>query len=87
LLRPTTRLRRALMAEMQDLSRYLSTAEKTLFERFFALVRKKDDLDFHAARQGLLKSWLFVHIGLNYALLLLTLVHAATVHAFWGGAL
>jgi hypothetical protein len=50
-------------------------------------MRKKDDLDFHAARQGLLKAWLFAHIGLTYSLVLLALLHAVVVHVYWGGAL
>lgn len=86
-LRPTTRRRRSLLAEMQDLRRYLSAGEKDLLEKLFSLVRKKDDLDFHAARQGLLKGWLFVHIALTYALLLLAAVHGVAAHAYWGGAL
>ena len=86
-LRPTTSIRRALLNEMQDLRRYLSEAEKKLFEKFFALVRRKDDLDFHAARQGLLKSWLFVHIALTYMLLPLALLHGVITHVYWGGAL
>jgi hypothetical protein len=52
----------------------------------FALVRRKDDLDFHEARQKLLKVWLFAHIGLTYALVLLALLHALMAHAFGGGA-
>jgi hypothetical protein len=85
LLRPTTTWRRALMREMQDLRRYLSDAELAACERLFALVRRKDDLDFHEARQRLLKVWLFGHIGLTYALVLLGLVHGLVVHAFSGG--
>jgi hypothetical protein len=84
-LRPTTSLRRALMHEMQDLRRYLSDQEQMACERLFALVRRKDDLDFHEARQRLLKVWLFVHIGLTYALVLLALLHGLVAHAFRGG--
>ena len=39
------------MREMQDLRRYLSEQEQAACERLFALVRRKDDLDFHDARQ------------------------------------
>jgi hypothetical protein len=53
----------------------------------FALVRRKDDLDFHEARQGLLKDWLLVHIVLTYSLVAISLVHGLAAHAFWGGAL
>jgi hypothetical protein len=86
-LRPTTTLRRALMEEMQNLRRYLSESESTACERLFALVRRKDDLDFHHARQGLLKTWLFAHIGLTYALVVLAVLHGLLALAFRGGAL
>jgi hypothetical protein len=86
LLRPTTSPRRALMNEMQDVRRYLSEQEQAACERLFALVRRKDDLDFHDARQQALKMWLFAHIGLTYALVLLALLHGLLAHAFRGGA-
>jgi hypothetical protein len=85
-LRPTTTRRRALMREMQDLRRYLADQEQVACEKLFALVRRKDDLDFHEARQRILKLWLFFHIGLTYALVLLALVHGLLAHAFSGGA-
>jgi hypothetical protein len=85
LLRPTSSRRRALMREMHDVRRYLSDDELTGCERLFALVRRKDDLDFHEARQKALKLWLFAHIGLTYALVLLALVHGLLAHAFHGG--
>jgi hypothetical protein len=84
-LRPTTARRKSLMAEMQNLRRYLSEQEASASERLFALVRRKDDLDFHAARQGMLKSWLFVHIGLTYALVMLAVLHGLLALAFRGG--
>lgn len=85
-LRPTTALRKSLMAEMQNLRRYLSESEAAACERLFSLVRRKDDLDFHAARQGMLKGWLFVHIGLTYGLVMLALLHGLLALAFRGGA-
>ena len=85
--RPTSALRRSLMREMQDLRRYLCDAEQVGCERLFALVRRKDDLDFHDARQKTLKLWLFAHIGLTYALLLLAILHGVLAHAFRGGSL
>jgi hypothetical protein len=84
-LRPTTTTRRALMREMQDLRRYLAEQEQAACEKLFSLVRRKDDLDFHEARQRILKLWLFFHIGLTYALVLLALVHGLLAHAFGGG--
>jgi len=80
-------MRRALMSEMQDLKRYLCEPEQSGCERLFTLVRRKDDLDFHDARQKVLKLWLFVHIGLTYTLVLLAVLHGLLAHAFDGGAL
>jgi hypothetical protein len=85
LLRPTTARRRALMRKMHDLRRYLAEQEQAACERLFSLLRRKDDLDFHEARQRVLKLWLFMHIGLTYALLCLALLHALVAHAFHGG--
>lgn len=84
-LRPTTRLRRGLMREMEDLRRYLSDQEQRACEKLFALIRRKDDLDYHEARQGVLKGWLFVHIALSYTLVFLAGLHGLLAHAFAGG--
>jgi hypothetical protein len=84
-LRPTTALRRSLMGEMQNLRRYLCESELAACERLFGLIRRKDDLDFHAARQGLLKIWLFIHIGLTYGLVALAMLHGLLALAFDGG--
>jgi hypothetical protein len=84
-IRPTTARRRSLMAELTAVRRYLSDQEQTAWERLFALLRRKDDLDFHEARQRLLKGWLFVHIGLTYGLVVLALLHGFLALAFSGG--
>ena len=83
--RPTTTLRRSLMGDMRNLRRYLCEPELAACERLFALVRRKDDLDFHAARQGLLKTWLFLHIALSYTLVVLAMLHGLLALAFRGG--
>jgi hypothetical protein len=67
------------------LRRYLSEQEQTGCERLFGLLRRKDDLDFQSARQNALKLWLFAHIGLTYALVVLALLHWLLAHAFQGG--
>ena len=80
------RCRRADATRCRTCGAILSDQEQAACERLFALVRRKDDLDFHEARQRLLKLWLFVHIGLTYALVLLALLHGLLAHAFRGGA-
>jgi hypothetical protein len=75
-----------LLGELQSVRRYLSEQEQGPCEELFGLIRQKDDLDFHEARQKLLKMWLFAHLCLTCALVLLALLHALLAHAFHGGA-
>jgi hypothetical protein len=84
-LRPTSTLRRQLLAELEGLKRYLGEPQQKLVEELSALAARKDDLDYHDALQGWLKCWLFAHIGGTYALLLFAVLHAVLAHAFHGG--
>lgn len=86
-LRPNNRTRRKLLAELTEVGRYLSEPEQQAAEQLFALVRSRDDLDYHAAMQWRLKAWLFVHIGLTYPLLLVAVLHGWLAHLFDGGVL
>lgn len=84
-LRPTAGARKRLFSELRSVDRFLTEPERAAAERLFQLIRRKDDLDFHAARQGLLKAWLFAHIGLTWALLLVGAGHGLLALAFRGG--
>lgn len=84
-LRPTSTLRRQLLAELEGLRRYLGEPQQKLVEELAMLAARKDDLDYHDALQGWLKCWLFAHIGGTYALLLFAAMHAVLAHAFHGG--
>lgn len=84
-LAPTSSARKRLFSELTASRRLLTEPERSAAERLFGLIRQKDDLDFHAARQGLLKKWVFVHIGLTYALLVLGALHGVLALAFRGG--
>lgn len=84
-LRPSMAARKRLFNELDAVDRFLTDPERSASERLFGLIRRKDDLDFHAARQGLLKAWLFVHIGLTWSLLLLGMGHGLLALAFRGG--
>jgi hypothetical protein len=83
---PNSKLRKLLLAELTDATRYLSDSERKTAEKLFALVRERDDLDYSEALQWRLKAWLFVHIALTYPLLLAAGLHAWTAHLFYGGA-
>ncbi len=87
LLRPDNRLRRRLLAELTEVKRFLSEPEQKTSEQLFALVRRRDDLDYHAALQRRLKAWLFVHIGLTIPLVAVACVHGWLAHLFDGGTL
>lgn len=75
----------ALLRELDSLHRYLRNPERKILDQIAQLVRAKSDLDFQYAVQSMLKWWLFVHIPLTYALLIVTAVHVILVYAFSGG--
>ena len=73
-----------LLNELEALDRYLSAEQRTVKESIEALIRTKDDLDYHHAHQVMLKYWLFAHIPLSYSLLIVAGVHGAVTYAFRG---
>jgi hypothetical protein len=75
----------SLVAEMEDLRRYLNEKERGTLDQILGLVRQKDALDYHQALQRTLKLWLFVHLPLTWSLLIFSLVHIGLVYAFAGG--
>lgn len=86
-LNPTSRLRNTLRNELSNLQRYCSESELVAGERLSRLIDKRDDLDYHQALQGALKWWMFLHIGLTYALVSVATLHAIMAHAFRGNVL
>lgn len=84
--RPASTRRKQLLGELQGLERYLSPPERTACEQLYAMVRKKDDIDFQQVRERLLKVWLFGHIGLTYVLVVLATLHGVIALAFRGDA-
>jgi hypothetical protein len=82
---PSVRLRKSLLAELTEVTRYLSDAERKVAEDLFALVRKRDAVDYQEALQWRLKRWLFVHLALTYPLVLVAVLHAWLAHLFSGG--
>lgn len=82
---PDMNLRKQLLAELTEATRYLSEAERETAEHLFALVRRRDELDYHEALQWRLRAWLFVHIALTVPLLAGAALHAWLAHAYWGG--
>jgi hypothetical protein len=64
-----------LLADVQALDRYFNAEERAIMARIVERIHDKNNLDFQQARQGLLKGWLFVHIPLTYAMIMLAAVH------------
>ena len=85
LLMPTGRTRRQLIAEIEELDRFLAHDDRRISRELAIMVRKKDDLDYHTAMQGRLKMWLFVHIAMTWSLLIFSVVHGVLAHAYGGG--
>ncbi len=83
--RPSARQSRKLQQEIQQLDRYLNHDQRQVGDQLVKLVQRKDNLDYHRAMQGRLKYWLFLHIGLTYSLLIVSVVHGVMAHAFHGG--
>ena len=78
--RPLVQLRHGI----QDLRRYTDDSETEFLDQLEELVELKNGLDYHYALQKTLKGWLFFHIPLSLALLILTVVHLALVLSFSG---
>ena len=65
-----------------SVSRYLDHKEKAFLNKLSRLAYHKNDVDFHYAAQSVMKGWLFFHIPLSAALLVLALWHVVLVHVY-----
>jgi hypothetical protein len=82
---PTNIRRQLLLGELQELNRYLDNSGRNIATQIQQLIIRKDEVDCHAALQGRLKLWMFLHVGFTYSLILMGLLHGLLVHAFQGG--
>ena len=80
--RPLNRL----TAEIDSLSRYVDQQSQEKLAAIKNLVIEKDRLDFARVYLGLTKAWLFVHVPVTYALIVLAVLHVLVVYAFSSGA-
>jgi hypothetical protein len=62
--------------------RYLDEREARFLDRLGALAEHKIDVDFHYAAQTVMKLWLFLHLPLAAATLLLALWHVFLIHVY-----
>jgi hypothetical protein len=71
--------------EIDNLSRYVDQRGQEKLAAIRNLVVEKDRLDFARVYLGLTKGWLFVHVPVTYALIILTLLHILVVYAYSSG--
>lgn len=68
--------------QLVTVNRYLDADEKEYCVRLEELARKKLDIDYNYAVQGLLKVWLLFHVPLSGALILMSLWHLLLVNMY-----
>jgi hypothetical protein len=73
---------RRLTDEIDNLSRYVDQGNREKLAAIRSLVIEKDRLDFARVYLGLAKGWVFVHVPVTYALMVLTVLHILVVYAF-----
>ncbi len=71
-----------LIDEIDDLSRYVDQQSQAKLAAIKDLMVEKDRLDFAQVNLGLTRGWLFVHVPVTYALIVLTIPHVLVVYAF-----
>jgi hypothetical protein len=79
--RPLKRLTDAI----DNLSRYVDQQSQEKLAFIKNLVVEKDRLDFARVSLGLTRGWLFVHVPVTYALIVLTVLHVLVVYSFSSG--
>lgn len=72
--------------EIDHLSPYVDQQSQEKLAAIKDLVIEKDRLDFARVYLGLNKAWLFVHVPVTYALIVMTVLHVVIVYAFSSGA-
>ena len=75
-----------LIDDIDHLSSYVDPSSQKKLAAIKNLVVEKDRLDFARVYLGLTKGWLFVHVPVTYALMVLMVVHILVVYAFSSGA-
>jgi hypothetical protein len=74
-----------LINEIDKLSRYVDQKSQDKLATIKILVIEKDRLDFARVYLGLTRGWLFVHVPVTYALIVLTVLHILVAYAFSSG--
>lgn len=72
--------------EIDNLSPYVDAPNQAKLAAIKNLVVEKDQLDFARVYLGLSRAWLFVHVPVTYALIVLGVLHVLVVYAFSSAA-
>jgi len=72
--------------EIDNLSRYVDQQSQGKLAIVKDLVIEKDRLDFARVYLALTKGWLFVHVPVTYALIVLSVLHVLVAYAYSSGA-
>ena len=72
--------------EIEKLSPFVDKQGQEKLTTIKALAIEKDQLDFARVHHGLTKGWLFVHVPVTYALIVLTTLHIVVVYSFSSGS-
>lgn len=70
---------------IDNLSPYVDQQSQAKLAAIRNLVVEKDRLDFARVSLGLARGWLFVHVPVTYALIVLTVLHILVVYSFSSG--
>lgn len=72
--------------EIDRLSRYVDAPGREKLDAISKMTAEKDRLDFARVHLTLTKAWLFVHVPITYALIVLSLLHILVVYSYSSGA-
>jgi hypothetical protein len=72
--------------EIETLSRFVDRQGREKLAAVKTLVIAKDQLDFAGVYLSLTRAWLFVHVPVTYALVVLSVLHVLVAYAYSSGA-
>jgi hypothetical protein len=76
---------RVLRVKFDEQKRYLNDSELEYHNQILDCMERKRHLDFMQSANGLLRTWLFIHIPFTFSLLIIGLIHGI-IALMYGGA-
>ncbi len=71
-----------LKVKRREIERFLNGRELQYCDQLMALAARKSEIDSHYALQGIMKGWLFFHVPLALATLIMATWHFFIIHAY-----